>query len=556
MKSVSAGVRVGILFILLAVGTYLVWKNLGDDADAGGQELFVRFKDASGLPTGSKVVVAGLKKGTVTRLVVDGRYARVHFSLSSDIPVWSSAVVAKKASSLLGENYLEIDPGSATEQSPDGTSVTYTPLGNANTPGDAAKGMPAHPPCPDYNSDNAEKRRVCREIPRQIEAVTPDQLIHRIEQTLPNVDRVLESVRDLSEDVRRIVNGPMASVAQRVDSLVQKEAGTIERIIERAERTVAGVEALTADVRKITQGADPKIEKILSELEAASAEARVLVATAKDELKATGESVRGKLDKLDGVIDNTQSITQKINEDKGTLGRLVNDPAIADNVEAITQDASSFLGTLFGLKAYVGMRSEFNFGSRLARHYISVELHTRPDKYYLIELEKGPRGDYPDVTLTFDPTVDPNNWVKRTVINDDIRFTFQFAKRFNWLTLRYGLKESTGGIGADADLAWFNRRLRFSADVFDATFDDFPRVKLTAAVELFRHLYILGGVDELLNTPSELTIAGTGSDIPIQFETFRYGRDYFMGGMLRFNDEDLAALLTVGGSALGGATGK
>jgi hypothetical protein len=47
-------------------------------------------------------------------------------------------------------------------------------------------------------------------------------------------------------------------------------------------------------------------------------------------------------------------------------------------------------------------------------------------------------------------------------------------------------------------------------------------------------------------------VSGT-ADVPIQFEKFVYGRDYFLGGMLRFNDEDLAALLTVGGSALGGA---
>ena len=32
-----------------------------------------------------------------------------------------------------------------------------------------------------------------------------------------------------------------------------------------------------------------------------------------------------------------------------------------------------------------------------------------------------------------------------------------------------------------------------------------------------------------------------------------FGRDWFAGAMLRFNDEDLAALLTVGGSALAGA---
>jgi phospholipid/cholesterol/gamma-HCH transport system substrate-binding protein len=470
MKNLSAGVRVGVLFMLLIVGAYVVWKNLGGDSEEGGQELFVRFRDASNLPRGSKVVVAGLTKGLVTKLEVDGRFAKVYFTLNTKIPVWSNAFVAKKASSLLGENYLEIDPGSPVDQLPDGTSVVNTPLGNANTPGDPAHGVAPHPPCPHYSSGTDEQIRSCREIKRAVEAVTPDQLIHRIEQTLPNVDKVLESVRDLSEDVRRIVNGPMAAVAQRVDSLVQKEAGTIEKIIERAERTVAAVEQLTADVRDITKDANPKVDKILDELEAASAEARALVATAKDELEQTGDSVRGKLDKLDGVIENTESITAKLNDDKGTLGKLVNDPAIADNVEAITQDASQFLGTLFGLKTYVGLRSEFNIGSRLARHYVSVELHTRPDKFYLIELEKGPRGNYPEVTLTYDPTdpVAPNEWVKRSTIRDEIRFTFQFAKRFNNLTLRYGIKESTGGIGADYDIPWYGRTLRFSADLFDA----------------------------------------------------------------------------------------
>jgi len=546
MRGLSAGVRVGILFMLLAVGAYVVWKNLGGDDETVGQEFFVRIKDASGLPRGSKVVVAGLKKGGVTRLVVDGRYARIYFTLNTDIKVWSNATLSKKASSLLGENYLEVDPGDALMQKADGTTLAATPLGFAG----------AQHKCPNYDSPDPKLWQPCRQIINVVEAVTPDQLIHRIEQTLPNVDRVLESVRDLSEDVRRIVNGPMQRVADRVDTLVQNEAGTIEKIIERAERTVAAVEGLTADVRNITKGADPKIDKILSELEAASAEARALVTTAKAELEQTGSAVRGKLDKLDGVIANTESITEKINDDKGTLGKLVNDPSIADNVEAITQDAGQFLGTLFGLKAYVGLRSEFNVTSRLARHYVSVELHTRPDKYYLIELEKGPRGDYPEVTLTQDPTLDPNNWIKRSVIYDRIRFTFQFAKRFNWFTLRYGIKESTGGIGADADISWLNRRLRFSADLFDATFDKYPRVKLTAAVEVFRHLYLLGGVDELLNAHDELTIIKGTDGTPIQFETFHFGRDVFFGGMLRFNDEDLAALLTVGGSALAGATGK
>jgi len=539
VKSISAGVRVSVLFLLLAIAGYLVWKNLGQNpAGKDNYTLFAKFRDASGLPKGTKVVLAGLPKGEVVGLEIEGRYAKVTFKLDREITVWTSAVIMKKARSLLGDNYLEIDPGEQVKQAPDGTRQTFTQLG---------------PPCPAYGDPDPRKSEACRQIVNVIEATTPDQLLHRIEQTLPNVDRVLESVRDLSEDVRRIVNGPLQSVATRVDGLVQREAGTVSDIIERADRSMVRIEQITADLRSITKGADPRITRILSNLDDASAEAKDLVATARSELTQTGSAIRGKLDKLDGVINNTESITRKIDEDKGTLGRLVNDPEIADNVEEITDQAKGFLGTLFGLKAYVGLRSEYNVGAGLLRHYISIELHTRPDKFYLVELEKGPRGAYPDVTLTFDPTVDPNHWIRRTVIQDSIRFTFQFAKRFSWLTLRYGLKESTGGVGADADLQWFDRDLRLSVDVFDASFDTYPRVKLTAAYEVFRHIYVLGGVDELLNAPRNLPIVKGDSGVPIQFDTFRYGRDFFVGGMLRFNDEDLSALLAVGGSALGGA---
>jgi phospholipid/cholesterol/gamma-HCH transport system substrate-binding protein len=537
VKSVSAAVRVAILFILMAIGGYLVWKNLGQNpAGKNNYILVAKFRDASGLPKGSKVVVAGIPQGEVTKLEVEGRYARVEFKISKDIGVFTSGVVVKKATSLLGDNYLEIDPGEQIKQLPDGSKQTFSLLG---------------PECATYNDSDRRKSDPCKQIPNVIEATTPDQLMHRIEQTLPNVDRVLESVRDLSEDVRRIVNGPLQSVATRVDGLVQREAATVADIIERADRSMQKIEQIASDLRSITKGADPKIDKILANLDDASAEAKDLVATAKAELKTTGDALRGKLDKLDGVITNSESITAKIDQDKGTLGRLVNDPAIADNVEAITEDAKGFLGTLFGLKAYVGLRSEYNVFAKLARHYVTVELHTRPDKYYLIELEKGPRGNYPDITLTFDPTVDSNYWVRKSTISDSVRFTFQFAKRFSWLTLRYGIKESTGGIGADVDLKWWGHGLRVSADAFEASFDQYPRIKLALAYEMFKHFYILGGVDDMLNKPEYLQIVQGTSQVPTQFDYFRYGRDYFGGAMLRFNDEDLAALLTVGGSALG-----
>lgn len=524
MKHLSASIKVGIMVLLLVIGSYTVWKSIGaNPAGANNYILWARFQDASGMPVGSRVVVAGLPVGEISKLSIDGRYAKVTFRIRDEIKVWSSGVVFKKSTSLLGDYYLEIDPGNEQTTTPDGELESHTLLNDGD------------------------------QVPRVVESTSPDQLMRRIEDSLPHVDAVLLSVRDLSDDMRRLVNGPIASIANRVDDLVKRESETVSAILAKADRSMERIDLITQDIRSITKGADSRIDAILANLDEASAEARALMASAKSEVESTGAVVREKLELVDEVLERSESIARKIDDDKGTLGRLVNDPAIADNVEDITDDAKGFLGTLFNIQAFVGLRTEYNVFAGLTRHYVSVELHTRPDKFYLIELEKGPRGDYPTVTLEYDPLIDPNAWIRRATIEDKIRFTFQFAKRLGWATFRYGLKESTGGVGFDAQGSAFGRSLKVSADLFDATFDQMPRLKIAASLELFRYIYVLGGVDELLNPSDSLTINSGTMNVPIQFEEFHFGRDFFLGAMLRFNDEDLTSLLTVGGSALSGA---
>ncbi len=522
MRGVSAGVKVGILFLVAIAGVYIVWKNLSSNpAGDSSYGLWAQFRDASGLPVGSKVVVAGLPVGEISGLAIDGRYARVQFRIRDDVKVWSSGVAFKKSTSLLGDYYIEIDPGTDVDQAPDGTQQQHTLLVNGDR------------------------------VPTVVESTSVDQLLRRIDETIPDVDAVLASVKDLSEELRSIVDGPIRSIAVNLDGLIQREGDTVSDILAKADRSMDRIDQITKDIREITGGADERVDRILDDV---ALQAKDLVATARAEVEMTGAKVRDKLDLVDGVIANAESITAKIDDpDKGTLGRLVNDSTIADNIEDITDDASGFLGTLFGLQTYVGLRSELNYRSRAFRHYLSVELHTRPDKFYLIEIERGPRGGYPDVSLTLDPTIDPDNWIRKAVIEDRTRFTFQFAKKmYGWLTLRYGIKESTGGLGADADLRWLERGLHLSLDVFDANFDRWPRLKVAAAVEVFNHIYVLGGIDEALNPTDELSVMSGGGDVPVQFERYKFGRDVFLGAMIRFNDKDLAALLAVGGSAISG----
>jgi phospholipid/cholesterol/gamma-HCH transport system substrate-binding protein len=527
VKNLSASVKVGVLVLLLIGGAYAVWKSIGTSpSGSDNYELWAKFRDASGMPVGSHVVIAGLPVGEISKLGIEGRYARVTIRVRDDVQVWSNSVAMKKSASLLGSYYLEIDPGSPTSATVTGEVIENHLLEDGD------------------------------QIQTVVEATSPAELMRRLEESLPNVDAVLLSVRDLSNDLRRLVNGPIASVASRVDQLVQDEAETVERILERTDRSLARIETITVAIRDATTGEDAKMQRILTNLEQATSEARELMVSARTEVETTGDKVREKLDLVDELLASSASVANKIDDDEGTLGRLVNDPTIADNVEEITEGAKDFLGGVFGMQTYVGLRSEYNVFSELGRFYVTVELRTRPDKFYLIELQKSPRGDYPETTLVYDPLVDRNTWTRRVLIEDKVRFTFQFGKRIGDWSLRYGLKDSTGGVGVDWQPSAFDHRLKVSADVFDATFNTLPRLKLAAAYEFYRHLYVLGGIDDALNTPTFLNIdpgeGDPGLPVPIQFEKLRYGRDYFLGAMIYFNDRDLASLLYIGGAAVAG----
>ncbi len=517
MKHMSQAVKVGLLGVFVVVSGWIIYGFIGQRVGGEGQQILMAdFEDAAGVPEGSAVVIAGLPVGQIESWSIEGGYARVRMKLRDDIQVFSNAVVYKKSTSLLGAYYLEISPGKPRTVGPDGKVIVNKRLVSGDV------------------------------IHNVVEATSPEKLMTQISLTLPKVDEVLVSVRDLTQDIRRIVNGPVDSMASRLDQLVQKEAETISVILGR-------VEGITRDVKGATDGIDDRINQILRNLNEASAGATTLINSAQSEVEQTGVKIREKLELVDDFLASSASIASKIDNDKGTLGRLVNDSTLANNLEDVTEDAKEFLGSLFRMQTYVGLRTEYNIYSQLTRTYVTLELATRPDKFYYVELSKGPRGSAPDVTLEFDPTVDRSRWVRKIEIDGGIRFTLQYGRRYKWASLRYGIKESTGGVGFDG--SWFNDRLNMSIDLFEASFDELPRMKISAAYRLFEYLYIIGGVDDALNNPEELLIDTGDITVPETLEALRFGRDYFVGAMLRFNDRDLAALLTVGGSAATGVTG-
>ncbi len=128
-------------------------------------------------------------------------------------------------------------------------------------------------------------------------------------------------------------------------------------------------------------------------------------------------------------MKNMEEVTSKINDGKGTIGELVNNPTIAQNVEQITEDAGGFVRSITQLQTIVGLRSEYNFLTSSFKNYLSIQLMPRPDKFYLIELVEDPRG-YRTKTITIDNNSQTGTSSDtRVTLTEQLRFTLQFGKR-------------------------------------------------------------------------------------------------------------------------------
>lgn len=509
---------VSVLALAVCAGGYLSIMYLSKRVSGEDYHLVAYFSDATALVEKSRVQIAGIVIGHIAErkfvdtpprpeLIREKRFARVTVALPLDAPVYENAAIYKKTASLLGEFYLEIDPGTARDP---GT-------GKAN-----------------------RKLKAGEEIRQVVGAVTSDDILRRVDDTLPMLKAIAEDIRELTKP-----EGPLPSIARNLNETISENKGTLRNVM-------ANLEAITGDVRNVTQGADKDVRVIIDDVKSITSAIRQLVGTGDEEVRATTGKVKQTLDKLSMAIDkldvalgNVADITGGVKRGEGNLGRLVKDEALIDSVERTAEDTGELIRGITRLQTIVGLRTEYNILANTVKAYVAVQLQPRPDKFFLIEMVQDPRGSR-QVTQSLETSTDPNRpprvFTETVTVEEKLRFTFMFGKRLNFSrgfasTLRFGIKESTGGMGADVHL--FRGQLEIQNDIFDPVANRFPRVKSLFAYEFFKHMYIVGGVDDILNERAQLGAGG--------------GRDYFAGGQLRFNDEDLRGMLFVGGAAVGAA---
>jgi phospholipid/cholesterol/gamma-HCH transport system substrate-binding protein len=523
VKTTGAAIKVGLTALVIALLGFFSFKFIAKGMGGNkGYVVFALFRDATGLVDKSRVQVAGLSIGEIVDRRLQGSFARVDIRIKPETKLWSNATVFKKSASLLGEYYLEIDPG--TDQSPDpvtGQIVTNHLLKEGD------------------------------QIPNVVEAVTTTEILVQVQETLPVLRQILT-------DVQRITEGPLQEIAASVKQGVDRNSAAAEKLLTHIDQVVG-------DIRGITAGpSNEDIKKSITNIREITEGVRELVGKGGGEVTSTGEKIRSNLDKIGMAVDNlnrtlenVSQVSERVNKGEGTVGRLLNDDTIANNVEQITEDVGGFVRSITRLQTLIGLRSEYNFLANTLKTYVAVQLQSRPDKYFLIELIDDPRGlrtTQRSFVTTDDPSKPQTVNTETVTVSDKFRFTFQLAKRLFLLngrvalTGRFGIKESTGGVGMDVEvpLALASRWMRtfdLTLDLFDFRTNTYPRLKVLAALEFYKHIWVVGGIDDAFNDRGP----GAGGAT---------GRDYFLGAQLTFNDDDIRALLTIGGAALLGSAGR
>ncbi|MFO0677458.1 MAG: MlaD family protein [Polyangiaceae bacterium] len=481
MAKVSEAAKVGLFVLASAGAAFAVYRVVAKDiGSGGGYVVHTRLKDASGIAPHSRVTIAGIPVGTIDKIVLDNGQARVDLKIRGDVALYDNATVGKKSTSLLGEFAIVVTPG----------------------------------------TEDHRKLKDGDEIAVIIEAATTDQIMN-------DVARIADRIKVVSEQLAASIGTEQGG--KNMQAILENLAQATDAINKTVRENKDLVHSTLVHVDAIASTSQPQVERILDNVRQVTDEMRILMSQAKGEtgkpgeLRDTVESINRAAKKLESTLGHMDTVAGRIDRGEGTIGRLSKDEKLINEVESVAEGVNDYVTRLSTFQTQVGLRSDYNFLANTIKSFVEVRLQPREDKYYLIELVNDPRGKT-TFTQTDVDTTNPNDPAHyreiRTTTTDAFRFTLQFARRMGPFTGRFGVKESTGGIGLDTHL--LNNRFEIVQDIFGFGEDIKPRYRVFLGYEFVHHLWLLGGVDHVF---------------------FANRRDYFLGLQLRFTDDDLKTVL-------------
>jgi phospholipid/cholesterol/gamma-HCH transport system substrate-binding protein len=129
MKQSSMELSAGafVLLGLVAIAWFAIQAGARFPVAGSTYSINARFSNAGGLKPGSQVFLAGVPVGRVDKIHLDPQFAAiVQLEIDKNVQLPNDTIASIKTSGLLGDKFIALSPGSATQNFAPGGTITDT----------------------------------------------------------------------------------------------------------------------------------------------------------------------------------------------------------------------------------------------------------------------------------------------------------------------------------------------------------------------------------------------------------------------------------------------
>lgn len=282
-KEVKTAVLAIVAIILLIFGySFLKGKNLLDNS----RIFYAIYSDVEGLTASSPVTINGLQVGHVTTIQFtpdNSGLLVVEFVVEKEFPISEKSIAKVYGGGLIGGKSLAI--------------------------------------IPEYGDKNL--------------AESGDTLNSQIEEGL--LELVNERLTPLQEKVEQAIVSADSLITNLNNVLNPETRNNIKNTFEDLSLTIASLKNSAQSINGVMTENSPKLDRTFSNLDEMSAN----LSSFSDTLAQI--DLNQMVNDMEKVVSDLENVSDKINNGDGTIGKLMNDPAIYNNLENATNQLEELL---------------------------------------------------------------------------------------------------------------------------------------------------------------------------------------------------------------------
>lgn len=330
------GMVVIAAIVVLVVGSY--WLS-GRPWARAEQEVVSIFREVGGLRAGNPVVYRGVSVGRVTGvdLSPDGRGVYVSMAIDPDVVLQPDAAVILAPQSLFGDWQAQI----ASRQRFPELEFTFTTRADV-LPGAAL---------PDISELTAVAARIAGDIQtlsQRVELAFTEETAIKMRETIENVQEMSQQLTGFVTQQTEVFQGVSRNVLASSDNIrdatqrVERVVGQIEGSIEQGEiqQVLGNVRLASENLRELSvqiQGATAGVPAMIARADTAF----ITFGAVADGVQTTLRGLEPGLAEIGPTIAEArvalaalQRASERIENGEGTLGRLLEDPALYEETQA------------------------------------------------------------------------------------------------------------------------------------------------------------------------------------------------------------------------------